>query len=291
MKEVFTFIFFTLIFLIPIVSADMGPKPTVDIYVTYNNQKITDSIFYAKMLACVDEKSLLQSIGNIKIEIPQLNISQFDSIKNCYWYPAQLAWGGEYKDSICNFDYFPPEDFKLAFYIPSLNKIFISNEATRNNFHSTFNANLSPDGTVELKETTSFLVSDASKQMKDFILALILTLVVELSTALIYINWNEINRKRYLKKQKGIMLSIFLANFISLPIVWFVFPLIGFNTLITIFLAEIFAIIFEGIFIYSINKKIFQIKNALILSMIMNIASLFIGGFIYLFLTFLFGIL
>ena len=105
-----------------------------------------------------------------------------------------------------------------------------------------------------------------------FILALVITLILELIVGLIFVKYIR------LKEQNKILFAIFLANLISFPIVWFVFPLIKMDSLLLIIFVELFAILFEGIFMhYSLNKE-FSLKNALILSSIMNFVSFFLGS-------------
>jgi hypothetical protein len=55
-------------------------------------------------------------------------------------------------------------------------------------------------------------------------------------------------------------------------------------------LSEIFAIVFEAYFIYYLNKQAITLKKSFVLSTIMNLASLIIGGFIFLVLSFVFYI-
>ena len=107
-----------------LVSADIGPKPSADIHVTLNGQDVPDSSFNAKMLTCQKEETSFYD-RNL---IPQLNISEYDSAGNCYWRPAEVAWGGDCKNSNCNFDYFLPSEFRLAVYLPSQDKVYLSAE-------------------------------------------------------------------------------------------------------------------------------------------------------------------
>jgi len=250
------------------VFADIGPKPTVNINVLYNGNKISDSNFSAKMLMCTN-----QNWGNPQEDlIPQLNISEYDSAKNCYWKPAPLTWGGDCRESKCYFFYMPPSEFKLAVYIPSLNKVFISNEISRKNFNSYYKVILNSDGSAEIYETTAVVV--IKENVLYFIKALIITLIVELLVSLIYISRTKLPKK--------ILISVLIGSLITLPIVWFIFPIIKITPLVIILLSEIFAIIFEAYFIYYLNKQVITLKKSFVLSIIMNLASLIIGVFIFL---------
>ena len=266
-----------------LVSADIGPKPSADIHITLNGQSIQDTTFNAKMLTCQNEENQFFA----REVIPQLNISEYDPANNCYWRPAELAWGGYCQNGNCHFNYFLPSEFRLAVYLPSQDKVYLSAEVTRENFRSTFEANLLSDGNINLQETTPFIQSNSAENIKIFFIALILTLILELIVALIYVSSTKISKK--------VLISVLVANVISLPIVWFVFPFLLKIILLAIFLlamllGEIFAFVFEGYFIHLLNKDVLTLKKSFVLSILMNLASLIIGGFIFLVLSFVFYI-
>ena len=280
MKNKSTFFIFTLLILsiLPnFVSADLGPKPSADIHVTLDGQSVSNQTFNAKMLTCQNEENQFPA----RDVIPQLNISEYDSTNNCHWRPAELAWGGDCQNGNCHFNYFLPSEFRLAVYLPSQDKVYLSAEVARENFRSTFEANLLSDGSMNLQETTPFIQSNSTKNIKTFFVALILTLILELTVALIYVSSTKISKK--------VLISVLIANVISLPIVWFIFPLLKIIPL-AILLGEIFAFVFEGYFIHLLNKDILPLKRLFVLSILMNLASLIIGGFIFLFLSMVFYI-
>ena len=253
------------------VSADLGPKPSIDINVLYNGDNVPDESFNAKMLSCINSDNQLFSGEDSDYLIPQLNISEYDSINDCYWIPAFLAWGGDCKESKCHFGYMPPSEFKLAVYVPSLDKVFISNEISRTNFNSNYEVTLNSDSSAKIYETTPLIKNDL---ISSFVKALIITLIIELLVALIYLSIFRLPKK--------ILISVLIGSLITLPIVWFIFPLIKIIPLVIIF-SEIFAIVFEAYFIYYLNKQEITLKKSFILATIMNLASLIIG-FIFLFI-------
>jgi hypothetical protein len=266
-----------LLFLPICIYADMGPKPSVGFDVLYMGEKIPDSKFYAEMLGCFENDPYDDGMVNFNkciyehIDVPELNITEYDSAKDCYWCPAYLAWGGECRRSHCNFDYMPPKEFKLAVFIPSMNEVFISDEVSRVNFYSTYDVNLMAGGGITIEETTSFLRSDAGANLRYFIIALIITLILELAAAWIFLLCSK-------KIPKKILIFVLIANLISLPVVWFIFPLIKINMALMVLLAEIFAVVFESYFLFLTNKKI-GLKKSFSLSIIMNLVSFLIGGF------------
>ena len=105
-----------------------------------------------------------------------------------------------------------------------------------------------------------------------FVGALGLTLIIESMVTLAFLFITKISPK--------VLTSVIIANLISLPIVWFVFPPTS-NDLLVIFLAELFAVVFEGYFIHFFNKKTISLKKSFALSILMNLASFFIGEFIF----------
>lgn len=198
MKNKITFLFLAILILplfLNLVSADLGPKPTVDIEIFYEEKKISEEGVKAVMLECWTKTGYIPRDNETKSHFePLYSLSEYDPVKKCYWKPAEFAWGGDCQNSKCHFSYFPPSEFKLAVYIPSLNKIFISNEISRRNFHSTYVANLNPDGSAKIYETTSILNQDIFKL---FILALVITLIIELLTSLIYVSKTKLPKKNF----------------------------------------------------------------------------------------------
>ena len=95
-----------------------------------------------------------------------------------------------------------------------------------------------------------------------FPVALIATSVIELITAYIFLSISKLPKRK-------ILISVFLGSLITLPLVWFVFS----STLS----GEIFAVVFEALFIYLVNKDIFSIKKSIILAIVINLASFLIG--------------
>lgn len=259
-----------LVFLPKGASADLGPKPSVDIDVIYNQQNISDSSFSAKMLSCGPQDTAQKQPGSEKDFVPQLKISEYDSSKNCYWYPSWFAWGGQCTNSSCHFGYMPPSEFKLAVFVPSVDKVFITNEISRTNFNSRYKAELFSDGSAKISETTPVLSSD---KISSFAKAFPITIILELLVSLILLSVRKLPKK--------ILAYILLANIISLPIVWFLFPLVKLPLLAIIVMSEIFAVLFETYFVYLLNKQIISFRQSLTLNILNNLASLFVGGFIY----------
>ncbi len=255
-----------------LVSADMGQRPLAKIHVTLNGQNVPDATFNAKMLTCQNEENRFPA----RDVIPQLNISEYDSTNNCYWKPAELVERGYCQNGNCYISStFLPSEFRLAVYLPSQDKTYLSVEVARENFRSTFEADLLFDGSITIQETTPFIQSDSAENIIPFLIALILTLVLELIVALIYLSSTKISKK--------VLISVLIANVISLPIVWVIFSLLKIMSFV-ILLGEIFVFVFEGYFIHLPNKDVLPLKKSFVLSIFMNLTSLIIGGFIFLYI-------
>ncbi len=268
------------------VLCDLGPKPSVNFYVTLNGEDIPDTIFYAKILSCQIYKEII--IGGRKIVqasdttpkdlIPQLNVSIYDPEKNCSWKPSGLAWGGKCRNGKCHFNYMIPSRFRLAVYLPSEDKVYISDEIKRRNFRSTFKADLLPNGSITVKEITPFFQRDSVKEAMMFLFALVITLVLELFIALLYVVYTRTTRK--------ILGSVFIANIISLPVVWLIIT--SSEKGLFIIIGEVFAVVFESFFIYFLNKEILTLRKAFLLSMLMNLTSFIVGNSILMHTIFIF---
>lgn len=279
----FSFLFVLQFFIPNLAFADMGPKPTAEIYVTLNGGVLSEEIFGGQIYTCLEtEKDI-----NTRIYFDALKFVEYDSSRNCYWTPTISPGGVWCANGKCTFLYYQyPSDFKFGVYLPSQDKVYMSNVVSNSNFQSTYQANILSDGSIYIEETTSFFLTDPVKKIYPFLTALVLTIIFELLLALMYV--------RYTKKTKKILKSVLLVNLISLPIVWFVFPLflptLGDSFIITIVLAEIFVFLFEGILLHLLNKDDLSQKSAFILSLLINAVSIIVGYFPFALVMVLFGL-
>jgi len=98
------------------------------------------------------------------------------------------------------------------------------------------------------------------------------TLVVETMLAALYL--------RLFRLPARVLVSVIVANIISLPVVWLVFPQLMLPAALIIALSASFAWLFEAGFVYVLNRRRVSSKHALALSLLMNAASLMIGLFV-----------
>jgi hypothetical protein len=141
-----------------------------------------------------------------------------------------------------------------------------SNVFVNESFNSTYQVTVYDDW-LEIIDTTSFMKD--SSVMSAFIKALLLTLVLELLVAFIYL--------KLARKPLRILLFVIIGNLITLPFVWFLFPLV--MDAWAILAGEIFAFITEAFFLKWTCDRWFKLSGAFLLSFMMNVMSLLIGGF------------
>ena len=135
--------------------------------------------------------------------------------------------------------------------------------------------------TVTVRENDLLVAEDASVyafinpfQLVLFFPALVFTVAIELLVAAVYLKATQrLNRR--------ILLWIALVNILSVPVVWFVLPLLhsnaGLDTTVVIVLSELFAFAFEAGFLYLTNRSLLSARQVVILSLLMNASSFFLG--------------
>ncbi|MFH1664291.1 MAG: hypothetical protein ABH986_05840 [archaeon] len=274
--------------------------PSFSISLTYEGKEITQP-FYATMLyqntdcKIADYKTV--SLENINSEFnlaESIGVDDFsgrddwkeklkehliiEDSETC-WLPLRYFLVEDCSESRCNFFHLPlpPNTFRFFVYLPEEKKTFISGVTETRRVNSSYKADLKANGAIEMKDTTGLLSEEFL--IIHFILAFLITLGLEALVVIVYLSIKKITIK------DRIIVTVVVANLISLLIVWFVFPLIqgiinipGITISIWILLAEVFAVLFEGFFIDYFNKD-FGKKNAFVMSLIMNLVSFLIGGF------------
>ncbi len=249
MKNKTQLILFLILLLPALVYADIGPKPSMKFNLVYETAQ-SFNLIGGEQFEC-EEETCTGAVPLGKFG-PQRLICRQD---NCH----SLAYGySPYQKLVLNFS----------------DKNRESNVFSTKSFNANFNARVTEDKLI-VEDVTPFLSSGGNPY---FILALILTIILELLTALIYLKAAGISKK--------VLTSVLIANLISLPIVWFVFPILQHPFLILVS-SEVFAVIFEAYFINLLNKKLITLKSSLKLSLLTNLVSLLLGGTIFISLAFM----
>lgn len=256
-KKLFLIILFIL-FAINIF-ADLGPKPTMNFYIKYNTTN-NITLLDAKQYECEDinceEIKLLEDYG------PQRFICKNDSFCHslAYSYLPYQKLVLRFSDKKRETSIFNSKSFNAEFEIIVTDSGLLMGELGSNLL-------------VENNNEISFF----SNKLFAFFKSLVITLFLELIVAYIYLFRTKISKK--------VLNYIFIVNLISLPFVWFVFPLFEFISikLLLFIISEIFVILFEAYFVYKFNKSIFSFKKILVLSIIMNFVSVILGRLFFVF--------
>lgn len=266
--------FFSVLFLSLPAFADLGPKPSATIDVTFADAKIAEP-FEAKLLACIPRENA--QAASFDEQLPaNFRIREFDAGRDCFWEPAEMAWGGHCVDSRCEFNYMVPQEFKVAAFLPGKQKVFVSEPVTRQNFNAEFVMNIPENGMASLAESTALLQQDT---VIPFFLSLFITLALEALGTLFFF-WRvsmPFNRR--------LLALVGAANLLSLPVVWFVFPRFGLEPLVNLLFSEAFAVLFEAAFLFHAARPLLTGKRALALSLLNNALSLFVGGLLFILLA------
>ncbi|MBI4150129.1 hypothetical protein HY488_01865 [Candidatus Woesearchaeota archaeon] len=137
------------VFLIPHFAYAAIP-PSAYLYVLYDGNEVSDAAFYGDFLVC--EAKEYQSHQAI---VPQLEINQYDAEKDCYWKPPawEYRWSNCRK-SKCDFFPIPYGKTRLALYIQSVDKVFITNEINADADKNEYNVELSSNGSAIISATS-----------------------------------------------------------------------------------------------------------------------------------------
>lgn len=249
--------------------ADIAPRlygsASMDFFITQNNQSIKNN-FRTDIIACRQDGCTH----------PDNSAECTNSSCHFYYYrieriPQKMKLQVTLKDKIYTSDMFG----------------FSSSKSPRKNYYI---VNIDTSGKMKiLKDDTLINQYEENTPIKDltgsegytktltsFGYAAAVTILLELAVLIIFLKQWKI------KKWKKPILTIIIANLISIPLVWTTLLVIlaAIHNLLAILIAESAAIIFEAYFIYLLNKKIIPLKKAFILSTAMNMVSLIIGGLI-----------
>ncbi|MBX3062943.1 MAG: hypothetical protein KF726_08205 [Anaerolineae bacterium] len=123
-----------------------------------------------------------------------------------------------------------------------------------------------------VKVTESGLEVEETYANVNVLPSLLITLVIETFVAAVYL--------AIIRLQRTALKWVPVASLITLPLVWFFILRSSLPTVTAIVLAEAFAVVFEAIFLYGLNRNTLPLKHAVIMSLIMNAASFLIPLFL-----------
>lgn len=105
------------------------------------------------------------------------------------------------------------------------------------------------------------------------IVTLFTTVIIEGVVVLIYCLWQR-------KSIPPLLLTGFAANLITQPCLWIVLDLFFQHYLLTLLIAETGIWIIESLFLYAVPANRLRFTEAIVLSLIMNLASFGLGWFL-----------
>jgi len=163
----------------------------------------------------------------------------------------------------CSYHYGGSGYYKLV--IDFADKTRESNIFQKTTYNASYTVTVNQDG-LQVTENPSPVPYETESQVPGFLIALAITLPIELLVAWIFTRLTKKSFKAWV---------ILIANLITLPLVWFVFPLIPLNSFVVLLLAEIFALLFETWLIQRTFED-FSYLTAFWLSLCMNLGSFLI---------------
>ncbi len=232
-----------LLFTATTVSADIGPKP--EMYFLFEYQTVNVPILGGQQIECEDAAcvrgSPLQRAG------PQdFGCNSTGCGSRAYGYSSYHKLVIQFSDRTRESNVFEGRGFG--------GKFIVTVKPEELSIRQTFNP---------------FILFDPLGTVFAFGVALIATLCIELFIGALYVG---------LRRLPGRIIPwIILANLLTVPVVWFLFPLLPLEWLALTILSETFAVISEALLLYWTNKTRLLLKEAAILSLLMNLGSFLAG--------------
>lgn len=249
-------LFVTLLLLVPLAArADLGPKPTMSFYFNDETGKSL-SVVSGQLIECEDAQCKKSApLGEMGPQRFECNTNQKNS---CFAMAYSFA---------------PYHKLSVIF---SDNKTRESNIFAGGAFDARFNVQVNNSSLV-IGETTLFLWKG---RMAGFLPSLIVTILAELITAFFIFTF----LKTPTGQARPAWWLIIVVNLITVPIVWFIFPLLQ-GALLIVVASELFAIIAEIYLLFYLNRKRYPLRRLVWISIAMNIIS-FLGGTVFMVLFF-----
>lgn len=192
-KRIFVLVL-TLILLTPFLSltahADCGPKPST--YITVHTGGGERAV--VTLLGDLDQYGPNNRVEP-GAEPPEYQVH--NDIEREAWYvfrdyvdPDGFLFWGEVWDSNVNWNYWPPETFKIAVYYPDYDVLWVSDETfDRYAFHSDYRLNLPALGEGAVSAEVDMVLrkdSDIPEEVFRLVLRIVVTLAIELAVAWLF---------------------------------------------------------------------------------------------------------
>ncbi len=278
--------------LVPIlVTADLGPKPAISLEIMQNGEHVTGQalVCYNNFMAGWSDQGEANNEAMYGKDYPYIKglIGGKDRTSCSYCYTQKCE----------NWFYSIPS--KLTIVYPcygmhnrdmdsgrEITPVIYRSETVQfsriNSYDNSYEAVLNQDGSITLIDKTP-VVSESG--VSSFITALIITLILEMIIGFIYTLIYTLEKKL----PRRILIFVLFGNLISLPIMWFVFPLLIRVYFIYLTISEVFVILLESAILYFFNKQAITMKQSFLLSLCMNLVSFLIGGFFIVYVSMFIG--
>jgi len=247
-QTVVVLVLLTLLFGTTVAKADMGPKPEMNMALVFQGAPI--AIVSVDLLECTGTGCKpIQRVG------PQYITCATNS---CY----SRAYG-----------YSATQKLVITF----ADRVRESNLFTKRAFSAHYTVTVTDTGLI-VDENLVADFGDFSVQGDPSVVIppLLLTIIIETIIAGLYLLLT--------RQPKRVLVWVPIVNLITVPIVWWFvtgsFPFSDNNGFLKLPIAEIATVIFEAVFLHLTSRKVFALKQASIVSVLMNLAS-FLIGFIF----------
>jgi hypothetical protein len=261
--------------------ADFGPRPNdrQRFDVTLEGGPLPDAEFVAAMLCLSPE--LKDEPDNMGAVVPGLKAALPRDDSGGGWTYAAYKCGGQGADGHVEFHGFygdVPGRFRVAVYLPSQDKLFLSNEAHTHPLLSQFRVDLASDGTATLtRDESGRWLADALVAFvrRGILVALGTTVVIELVVVALAVT--RLKKRELLWRLTLVCLAV---NLLTVPIVWVIgsigFWLIGlWAGLLLLVVLELVAVCLEGVAYATVGRLGW--RPALVLAVLANAASFLLG--------------
>jgi hypothetical protein len=225
--------------LLPLITAraDIGPKPTADFEFEYQIDPV--DIVEGQLIQCEDEAC---EAGN---PLEELGPQHFEcALASC----SSMAY------SYATY---------MKLVITFTDRVRESNVFTKQAQDATYKV-IVLESSLQVEEVRKGIASGGTCCP-----ALAATIALELFIATIYVNAFHLSRT--------ILGWVPLSSLLTLPVVWFVFPLLPLPTGWVVGLSETFAVLFEGGLIYLVTRRTTSLTHVAALSLLMNGTSFLVG--------------
>lgn len=278
-KRIFTWLLcLALVVMLNMVTAyaDCGPKPTTHVQIRETGGRRVVVTLLANQKQCGPYQAVEQD------ETPGGWAGEMNDETEKAWYafrdyedPDGFYFLGFVQAMDMNWTYYPPEEFKVAVYVPEEDIVLVSDQSfERYAFHSDFRLNLSTadyhqSGAVPMELRTDF---DWMEEVWGFLTRAVLTILVELAVALLF--------GYRMAKQIKTIVFVNLVTQVGLNVmlsVWYIFdgPLAA---MIGLAIGELVVLAVESIlYARRLSQEGKGKGKAVAYAFVANLASVFIG--------------